>query len=239
MKAYISDLIPKVQRFSRKLDDLVMLTGQHWVVVDEIENSKKVYIFRRNNELLISINGSVEKAKWEYLGKNAILIDIKEKSFLFKHGFYDENILALKVDGKNEYAFLVNETKFNDELNSLNSIGEYLNKNYRQPDIQRNTQKRNTHKKDNTQLEETLIVIPNYEETLMDSRRALFGKQSKFRIEFADGVSGELISVLKSDKHRINCFGNHIYYSSKISAVNALYYFLLKKKILEKDKIDI
>jgi hemin uptake protein HemP len=96
MKTYISDIIPKLQRFSRKLDDLTYLTNQHWVVVDDINNIKSVYIFRTNNQLLISNNGKVSKANWEYLGNNSILIDKNDESYLFKHGFLDENILALK-----------------------------------------------------------------------------------------------------------------------------------------------
>jgi hypothetical protein len=66
MKTYISDIIPKIQKFSQKLDNLTLLTNQHWVVIDNVENEKNVYIFRQNNELLISQNGKVEKAKWEY-----------------------------------------------------------------------------------------------------------------------------------------------------------------------------
>ena len=78
--------------------------------MDEIDKTKNVYIFRKNNELLISSNGEVEKGRWEYLGNNSLLIDKKDKSYLFKHGFFDENVLALKIDGREEYAFLVNKT---------------------------------------------------------------------------------------------------------------------------------
>jgi len=130
MRTYISDIIPKIQRFSQKLDNLTLLTNQHWVVVDEIENSKNVYIFRTNNDLLISQNGKVEKAKWEYLGNNSLLIERKDDSYLFKHGFFDENILALKLDSKEEYAFLINETKYDGELNSIDRIIEFLTKTY-------------------------------------------------------------------------------------------------------------
>lgn len=63
MKTFIADIIPRIQKYSQKLDNLTLLTNQHWVVVDEITNSKTVYIFRPNNELLISKNGKVEKAK--------------------------------------------------------------------------------------------------------------------------------------------------------------------------------
>jgi DNA-binding Xre family transcriptional regulator len=135
MKTYISDLIPKLQRFSQKLDNLTLLTNQHWVVFDGITDNKNVYIFRENNELLISLNGKVEKAKWEYLGNNSLLIDKKDESFLFKHGFFDENVLALKVDSKEEYAFLVNETKYEGELNSIEKVFDFLNQKYIEPNV--------------------------------------------------------------------------------------------------------
>lgn len=137
MKTYISDIIPKIQRFSQKLDNLTLLTNQQWVVIDGIDDVKSVYIFRQNNDLLISLNGIVEKAKWEYLGNNSLLIDRKNESYLFKHGFFDENILALKIDSRNEYAFLVNESRYDKELNSLESIVEFLNRVYIEPELRK------------------------------------------------------------------------------------------------------
>lgn len=130
MKTYLADIIPKIQRFSQKLDNITLLTNQHWEVIDEISKSKIVYIFRDGGKLLISQNGKVEKAHWEYLGNNSLLIDLKDESYLFRHGFFDENILALKVDGKDEYAFLVNESKYDGELNSMESIFKFLNNKY-------------------------------------------------------------------------------------------------------------
>jgi hypothetical protein len=138
MKTFISDLIPKLQRFSQKLDNLTLLTNQHWVVIDDIGNNKNVYIFRTNNDLLISQNGKVEKAKWEYLGNNSLLIDKKDESYLFKHGFFDENILALKVDSKDEYAFLINENKYDGELNSLEKVIDFLTRKYIEPQLRKN-----------------------------------------------------------------------------------------------------
>jgi len=137
MQTFISDIIPKIQRFSQKMDDLTMLTNQHWVVMDEIDKTKNVYIFRKNNELLVSSNGEVEKGRWEYLGNNSLLIDKKDKSYLFKHGFFDENVLALKIDGREEYAFLVNENKYDGELNSFKSVINFLNRTYLDPIIQK------------------------------------------------------------------------------------------------------
>lgn len=130
MRTYISDIIPRLQRYSQKLDDLTRLTNQHWVIVDDIDVSKKVYIFRSNNELLISNNGKVEKAKWEYLGNGSLLIDRGSDCYLFKNGFMDDNVLALKVDSKNEYALLVNENRYEGELNSMEKVIDFLTKKY-------------------------------------------------------------------------------------------------------------
>lgn len=137
MKTFIADIIPKLTRYSQQLDNLTLLTNQHWVVIDETLNLKTVYIFRTNSELLISQNGKVEKAKWEYLGNNSLLIEKKEDSYLFKHGFFDENILALKIDSKEEYVFLVNENKSGSELNSFERILVHLNRKYIEPSIKK------------------------------------------------------------------------------------------------------
>lgn len=134
MRTYIADIIPKLKRFSQKLDDLTRLTNQHWVSLDEIDQSKRVFIFRPNNQLLISDNGIVEKGSWEYLGNQSLLLDIKKESYLLRHGFFDENVIALKLDGKNGYAFFVNETKYHKELNNLEDIIKFLENKYLRTD---------------------------------------------------------------------------------------------------------
>lgn len=126
MTVYIADIIPKIQQFSEKLDNLTLLTNQHWVLIDELIGQKHVYIFRSNHELLISTDGKVQKARWEYLGNNSILIDKNDESFLFKHGFFDNNVLALKRDNSIGYTLFANENKFNGELNSTQKVIEFL-----------------------------------------------------------------------------------------------------------------
>jgi hypothetical protein len=161
MQTYIADIIPKLQKFSKKLDDLTLLTNQHWVVLDELTKAKNVYIFRSNNELLISSNGKVEKGKWEHLGNNSLLIDKKEESFLFKHGFFDENVMALKIDGKEEYALLVNENRFDGELNSKERVLEFLSNRYL--NLVSNTQLEKKH--------EAILSIPKTKEQIVEVKR--------------------------------------------------------------------
>jgi hypothetical protein len=133
MRTYFSDIIPKLKQFSEKLDNTTLLCNQHWVVVDEIDQQKNLYIFRPSGELLISTNGKVEKATWEYLGNQTLLIGRSEDSYLFKHGFFDSNVLALKIDSRDEYAFLVNETKFDKDINSTERVHAFLNEKYIAP----------------------------------------------------------------------------------------------------------
>ena len=131
MTTYLTDIIPSIQRFSKKLDDLTLLINQHWVCVDHISDTKTTYIFRPDSQLLISTNGKVDKATWQYLGNNSLLIDTNAGSFLLKHGFVDENILALKMDNNNRYAVFVNENKTEENLNSIEKVVQFLERKYK------------------------------------------------------------------------------------------------------------
>lgn len=130
MRTFIADIIPKIQRFSQRLDDLTKLTNQHWVSLGDITQSKRVFIFRANNQLLISDNGIVEKGSWEYLGNQSLLLDTKTESYLLKHGFFDENVIALKLDSTDSYAFFVNETRYHSELNNIGDVLKFLENKY-------------------------------------------------------------------------------------------------------------
>jgi len=237
MRTYISDIIPRIQKFSQKFDNLALLTNQHWVVIDDIDKIKCVYIFRQNNELLISQNGIVEKAKWEYLGQNSLLIDRKTESYLFKHGFFDENILALKIDSKDEYAFLVNETKFDKELNSVLNVIEFLNKNY----VGAYSEKRivGINAEDKLYPIKKFIITPKYQIVSEIEHFSLFeGKLTEYRIRFEDGLIGNVF--LKKNKQaffeatpKYN-FGVSMkfVYSDIDKCINALHYYFNNKKEL-------
>ena len=134
MKYYFSEIFTRIQGFSKRLDNFALLTNQNWVSINDIENQKNVFIFMKNNQLVISENGKVNKTKWEYLPNQSILIEINNECFLFKHGFLDENVLALKLDGSNSYALFVNETKYKKDFDSSKDVlifleNKYVNKN--------------------------------------------------------------------------------------------------------------
>jgi hypothetical protein len=65
MKTFLLDIIPRIQRYSQKLDNLTVLTNKHWVVIDEELKRKVVFIFReKDSQLLISENGKVGLKKF-------------------------------------------------------------------------------------------------------------------------------------------------------------------------------
>ncbi|MDB3913483.1 hypothetical protein OAT36_04620 [Flavobacteriaceae bacterium] len=130
METNLSVLIPRVSKLSQKFDNTSLILSHHWVLVDEINSKKKLYIFRDNNELIISDDGCVDTASWRYLGKNTLLIEQEKVKKLYKHGFFDQNLIAIKTDVEGNYSFFVNEEKFNLGLNSENKIGKYLYSKY-------------------------------------------------------------------------------------------------------------
>lgn len=239
MKTFLSDLIPKFQKYSHKIDNLALLTNQHWVVIDDIDKSKNVYIFRDNNELLISHNGTVEKAKWEYLGNNSLLIDRKNKSYLFKQGFFDENILALKIDGKQEYAFFVNETKFDGELNSINKIFEFLNLEYIESPIQKVTH--NSSDQFSYEIKSDNINNPmGFDIKKVEEVKNKYFNIEHHYVEFDDGIKGYIFvengQIFFKEKKLWRITKNH-YYKDLNLCVNALHYFIRTELILKEGLI--
>jgi hypothetical protein len=226
MKTYLSDLIPRIKRFSQELDNITLLTNQHWVVIDELSNSKYVYIFRSNSELLIAQDGRVEKGKWEYLGNNAILIGRKEGSYLFRHGFFDENVLALKVDGKEEYAFLVNENKFGGELNSIEKVFSFLEGKYLNIPILPKTIEITPEKDLKQELEpEKFGYIVLWEK---DSYDIIWGTYTEYFIEFFDKIASSVFKGKSSGKYFYTNDTRRIYCNSFEETVLELYEFLKK-----------
>jgi len=231
MRTYISDIIPRIQKFSQKLDNLTLLTNQHWVVIDDIDKTKNVYIFRENNELLISQNGKVEKARWEYLGHNSLLIDRKDESFLFKHGFFDENILALKIDSKDEYAFLVNETRFGKELSSSLSVIEFLSRKYIEPTIRHSIQNQAGLSIENNNEVSSVYLKPDYNLAKIAENTSFFGTiTEQYLVEFIDGKKGEIFHNQKNDETYFKIKRGFLtlsyHYITMDSCINSLYNYL-------------
>lgn len=111
MKTYLFDTFNRYKRFSEKLDAKTILCEKSWWVFND-NGEKEVYIFQTDGTLIISIKGKVNYSNWKYIAANrSIIITSRDHSYMIVPAFVDDNILALQVDGTNEYAFLIDEQK--------------------------------------------------------------------------------------------------------------------------------
>lgn len=114
MTHYFESLLPKVLSYSQKLDKLALLLDEPWVMAGDSQMQTKL-IFRTGGSILVSENGTVAFGKWELLNRaNSILIDYGHSAKLYNHGFFDEAVLALKLDGTNDFFVLVNQNRVPD-----------------------------------------------------------------------------------------------------------------------------
>ena len=109
MKTYLFDTFNRYKRFSDKLDAKTILCNRSWWVFND-NGDKEIYIFQKDGTLIISIKGRVSYSTWKYISANqSIIITSGDQSYMVKPAFVDSNILALQVDGTDEYAFLIDE----------------------------------------------------------------------------------------------------------------------------------
>jgi len=110
MKLYLQDIVNRLAQFSEKLDNTTLFIDKPWVLIDENSDYQK-YIFKKNGELIMSLNGQAQVGKWEYLSSSkSILIDRIKDKVLLNQSFFDSAVMALKIDGSNnQLLVLVNE----------------------------------------------------------------------------------------------------------------------------------
>ena len=98
------------------------LINKNWVLLRNSEGHRQVYIFQKDQTLLISQAGEVDKGRWEEVGDNSILIEVDNKSTLYKPTHKTEHLLILKVDGKEEYLHYVDENLYEEGYRSIDEI---------------------------------------------------------------------------------------------------------------------
>lgn len=108
MKYYILNSIDRIKQYSKLLDAEAILYNKSWEVLNE-DSSKEIFIFRPSNELLLSINGRVQKGKWELLPNSYLLIDINKDTYLLKPQFVDNQYLSLQLSGSESSLILIDE----------------------------------------------------------------------------------------------------------------------------------
>ena len=127
MKNYIVSIIPNLKKYSKKLNDISLLTQDGWALIDSSPSKSKIYYFKRDKELLITYRGRVKHGSWEIIHNN---INIKEDdgSFIFKLDYFNENYLILGIDNQEGNIFFVKESLYQKGINSFSAIEKELDK---------------------------------------------------------------------------------------------------------------
>ena len=129
MKTFILDIIRKLKAYSKKLDDITLLTNKKWILIDDT-GRKIIFVFEKGGRLMISKNGLIEYTDWKYYLNNSLIIRQNKNEVLYEHGFMDDSVLALKVENfQNQYALFVNEDKI--EQNTIETFKKYLEDKYK------------------------------------------------------------------------------------------------------------
>lgn len=138
MKTYLLNVIDRVKKYSKKLDNLSILTGKAWMFYDTETKKETLYYFKKNKELYISVDSVLTIGSWELLDQDYLVINNSSGKRMYEHGFLDNKILALKVgrnnDGEIEYALLINKKEINENNDIYSVVNNHLNS-YIQPDM--------------------------------------------------------------------------------------------------------
>jgi hypothetical protein len=122
MYEFIRNIIPRIQSFSKRLDQIEVFVDRSWILVDENNNKHEYNFLRDNNQLIMSLNGKVKLGSWKLLPTGKLLIERGEDALLLDNAFIDKAILILKKGNSDELPFIL----FDDKLIPDGDIVNYL-----------------------------------------------------------------------------------------------------------------
>ena len=169
MKTYLLNAVQRLKNYSQKLDAQTILYDKSWEVFNE-SGDKELMIFRANNELLISRNGIIQKGNWELLDISNLIIDVGEKSYLLNAAYIEDQFLALKLDGTEQYMVMIEaDMKNRFSLNTVKSIEGYLDDRYKKIEQERIRKEKAEQKRIESELRVKELIKKREEE---EERRA-------------------------------------------------------------------
>lgn len=127
MKTFLLDIADRFRRFDEQLDVKALLCNKSWQVFND-SGVKEIYIFQEDGSLIISLNGKVSRATWQYIPVNrSLIINLDNESYMLRPFFQDENLFTLQLDGTHKYSFLLNEAqRDNFPVKTLTELQYYL-----------------------------------------------------------------------------------------------------------------
>ena len=127
MKTYLMSIPDSIKGISDKLNVKALLCDKSWVIYND-DGIRIVFIFEKKGSIIISQNGVVEKAKWEYVKANkSILIENNGQTLLLHPTFVDDILFIMQQDGTNFHIVMIDEKEVERlMLKTLEAINKYL-----------------------------------------------------------------------------------------------------------------
>lgn len=230
MKTYLLNAVQRLKNYSQKLDAQAILYDKSWEVFNE-SGDKELMIFRANNELLISRNGIIQKGKWELLDISNLIIDVGEKSYLLNAAYIEDQFLALKLDGTEQYMVMIEaDMKNRFSLNTVKSIEGYLDDRYKKIEQKRIRKEKAEQKRIESELRVKELIKKREEEEEILRQRAEKKEQERIRLQEEERRRAEeegrkrLEEIHKQETQRFN---RYIKYNVKDDYFKATFKLIL------------
>ncbi len=130
MRAILNDIVPRLQPFEYALHYDTQFINQKWVLINGINEVKAVYLFKPNNELVISEDNQVTKTRWSFINSNFISITTADGMILIKAYYKDKDMLVLNQKESEDYAFFINSSAYNTTIDTKEDVQQYFKDKY-------------------------------------------------------------------------------------------------------------
>ncbi len=130
MTDILYSIVPKLEPFDYSLHHDNQFINQQWVLINGIEDAKSMYVFKPNNELVISENNEVTTTRWSFINSNFLSIKTDDGIVLIKAYYKDKDTLVLNQKASEEYAFFINSTDYKARINTKADIQKFLKDKY-------------------------------------------------------------------------------------------------------------
>ncbi len=131
MNDYLHNAIPNLKPFDYSKHFESHFIDQDWVLVNGISKKKSVYTFKKDNILEISRKGETINTSWNINIENVFSIETEDGLITVKAYFKDDDILVLNHQNKREFALYINTTNYEEDLNSVDDIQNFLKYKYK------------------------------------------------------------------------------------------------------------
>lgn len=177
MNLYIKDLFSRIKNYSKQLDAEAILYNKKWLFITE-NGEQVVYIFRPNNELIVTLNGIGVKGRWEILFDNTISIEVKEEIRIYNAAFVEEKFLALQLDSNNRFDVLVEKTiQEQNYITNLEESIKYIDNKYKQLELELVVQKEIENQKKLLEEKAKQDLLKKQEQEKQEKERVLLTQQ--------------------------------------------------------------